>query len=124
MSSSFNGVDLFGSGPHRIKPETMGQQMIPQSEFSGGVGWYGLGAVPPVVTVEGRLVGASEAAVRSQLEAIQLQLITYPTPGPLVNDAGHTWTEMSFGRFVPAGPMEYGRVVSLAYTAWFYRLIP
>lgn len=122
MASNFKGVDLFGSGPHRFKPEPMGEAVTAVDPFSPGTGWITLGPILAQVNVEGRLVAADEAGLRVLLEAIRAQLILWPEEGTLENHAGHTWPSMSFGRFVPAGLIEHGRVASLAYTAQFYRV--
>lgn len=121
MGSRYKGIDLFGSGPHRFRPEPLGQALVAFEPLAPGTGWIGLGNVKPSVTVEGYLVGADEAAVREALETIRAELLLWPEAGLLVNHAGHEWADMVFGRFTPGGVIEQGRVASLKYAAFFYR---
>jgi hypothetical protein len=122
MSSSYKGIDLFGSGPHRFRRDVEGQLMVPAFEFSPMPGWTSLGTVTPVVLVEGRLSAGSAAGLRTLIDAIRAQLLLWPEPGTLVSADGTSWVEMSFGRFEPTGPAAYGRTVSQGYVARFYRM--
>lgn len=122
MASTFKGLDLFGSGPHRFSVAREGQAM--QSELfenPPAPGTRYIGLVELRVTITGRLVAASESALWTIRDAITAQLLDPPVPGTLIDHHGRTWTDMSFVRFIPADRTDRGRVRSLAYTARFTR---
>lgn len=123
MPSSFKGNDLFGSGPHRFSQGRQGQVMV---------SWISLGTVQPGtvalglteldVTVNGRLVAPSEAALWTLRDTIVAELEESPTPGTLVDLHAHQWTDMSFIDFQEGGRTDRGRVWSMGYTAVFRRI--
>lgn len=121
--SSYKDIDLFGSGPQRFIVEAMGQQMVPRLMSAFLSGSQAVGPQEVLVTVQGRLVAPSAQGLREQIEDIRAQLALYPDPGTLIGPDGYAWTGMSFARFEPQGPTAYGREVSLAYIAKFYRLL-
>jgi hypothetical protein len=71
------------------------------------------------ITVRGRLVATSEAALWTARDAVTAMLINPPTAGALVDHTGRTWTGMSFIRYEEAEVRDRGRVWSMAYTATF-----
>jgi hypothetical protein len=127
MPSSFKGLDLFGSGPHRFAVARQGQaitsELFATPPASGSL--Y-LGLAELAVTVAGRLVAASEAALWALRDAITAQLLDPPAPGTLVDLHGRTWSDLSFVSFAPADRTDRGRVWSLAYEARFlkFRVYP
>ncbi|MBI1190679.1 MAG: hypothetical protein GC200_08390 [Tepidisphaera sp.] len=123
MSSSFKGLDLFGSGPHRFSVGPRGQ-LITANFFNGGgdAGSTLQGLIAWQVVVKGRLVAASEAALNALREAVLAQLEATPTPGDLVDTHGRTWSGMSFVTFQEGDRVDRGRVWSVSYTATFLHL--
>lgn len=123
--SVFKGVDLFGSGPHRFRVEPVGQVLRERSFFFGSPSEHGRIPVGPLdleVVVEGRLVGASDAAVWTQIDAIQTQLDAFTPAGTLENGRGRVWEGMYFVGFAMSGGFDRGRVVSVGYEAMFRTL--
>lgn len=122
MSSSFKGLDLFGSGPHRFSLGKRGQLVVADFALGGfDAGSVPLGLLELDITVRGRLVAAGEAALWSLRDTITAQLLHPPTPGTLVDPNGRAWSDMSFVSFTEADRTDRGRVRSIAYTALFRR---
>ena len=122
MSSSFKGINLFGSGPHRFALGVQGQRVVPDYVLGfGGAGTTPVGLVEAEVVVTGRLVASSEASLWAQRDAIVAQLLDPPAPGLLVDHHGREWATMSFIVFTEGARIDRGRMVSLAYTAQFRR---
>ncbi|MCC5824021.1 MAG: hypothetical protein LAT64_13125 [Phycisphaerales bacterium] len=120
--SSFKGVNLFGSGPHRFTVGREGRRVVTYAALTGDPsvpGSFASGDHELRVTVTGRLTAASEAALWSQRDAITAQAASASGPGTLADGKGRTWTDMKLLTFTPAGPIDRGRVLSLAYTAEF-----
>lgn len=124
MASSFKGVDLFGSGPHRFTLGRQGHLVIPDVSF--GIfepGSFPYGLVELDVIVTGRLVAASDAALWVLRDAITGAFEDEPTPGTLVDLQGRAWNTMSFIRYEEQETVDRGRVVSIGYVATFRRFL-
>ncbi|MFI4898389.1 MAG: hypothetical protein ACIARR_11245 [Phycisphaerales bacterium JB059] len=128
MGSSFKGLDLFGSGPHRFVMGRQGLYAVPLSVVSGdpaqaGSSWFG--DLELEVHVLGRLVGESEGALWALRDAITAQAESSNTPvaGTLVDGHGRAWDSMSLYRYEETGPTDRGRVWSVGYVARFRRFI-
>jgi len=122
MSSSYGGVDLFGSGPHRFHEVKHG--LFTVTEFALGImqsGTVSLGVAELEVVVTGRLVAGSEAALWALRDAITARVVHPPVRQTLIDHHGRQWTDMSFLRFEPADRTDRGRVLSLRYAATFRR---
>ena len=125
MGSSFKGVDLFGSGPHRFSLDRQGHLVI--SAF-GGFGDFSpdtfpIGLVELEVVVTGRLVAASESALWTRRDAIvaQFEDSFEPTPGALVDQAGRSFADMVIFDYVEDDRVDRGRAWSVGYEARFRR---
>ncbi len=121
--SSFKGLDLFGSGPHRFSVGPRGQLIT--SNFFNGAGNAGStaqGLIAWQVIVRGRLVGATQGALQAARDAVVAQLQATPTPGDLVDTRGRTWPAMSLVSFQEGDRTDRGRVFSVAYAAVFQLL--
>lgn len=121
--SSFKGIDLFGTGPHRFSVGPRGQLIT--SNFFNGAGNAGStaqGLIAWQVIVKGRLAGATQAALDAARDAVLAQLEPTPTPGDLVDTRGRTWEGMSFVSFQEGDRTDRGRLYSVAYTAVFQLL--
>jgi hypothetical protein len=122
--SSFDGEDLFGSGPHRFQTGASGVQLELNARGAPGLpGSRAIGPLETTVTVRGRLVAASDSGLRAQLSAINAKLTMPPVRGTLVDEQGGVTTGVDFVNFAPGDRVDRGRVVSLAYEARFVALI-
>jgi hypothetical protein len=123
MPSSFKGLDLFGSGPHRFASLREGTLVVTGFALGGSSpGGVALGLVDVEVRVLGRLVAVSEPVLWRLRDAIAAQLAFPPVPGVLVDQFGRRWEGMSLTWFEPAEKTDRGRERSLAYECAFRRL--
>lgn len=121
--STFNGVSLFGSGPHRFLEGRRGQSLQSQLFASPpGPGTLYLGLVETRVRVRGRLVAASEAGLWALRDAVTAQLQDPPVYGTLADGRGRAWDSMSLVGFRVSDRVDRGRAFSVAYEATFIRL--
>jgi len=120
MSSSFKGLDLFGSGPHRFSTGKRGELVV--SHFALGVydaASSPFGLLELDVVVKGRLVASSESALRVLRDAVTAQLSHPPVPGTLIDLHGRSWSGMSLVSYTEADRVDRGRAWSVGYTAVF-----
>lgn len=120
--SSFKGVDLFGSGPHRFVVGLQGRRIVSNAAVGGtpsvdGSSTYGDRELR--VTVIGRLVASSESALWSLRDAIVSRAASTEAEGELADGNGRTWADVYLFGFEPSGDVDRGRVFSLGYTAEF-----
>ncbi len=121
--STFNELDLFGSGPHRFAQLTLGEYLLVNARVDPyQAGSTAVGPLELAITVRGRLVAESEADLWALRDDIAALLTHPPTVAQLKEDAGRTWDNMSFVAFTPADRTDRARAVSLAYEATFIRL--
>jgi len=121
MASTFAGLNLFNSGPHRFIVGTLGR--LTRGPY-----------VHPNVTSRtqdfdvreltlfqtGRLIAASEAALWSLVDAIKVQA-ELPRTGTLVDHHARSWTNLTLVRFAPDDRVDRGRTFSLRYEALYIR---
>ena len=121
MPSSFNGVDLFGPGPHRFAQGPQGNAVASNTAFLGTFvpGSLAYGMLDLDVIVTGRLVAASEAALWTARDAITAVLTFPATPATLIDHHAHSWTSMTFYRFEEGPRTDRGRQHSLTFRAYF-----
>ncbi len=123
MPSSFNSLDLFGSGPHRFREGRRGQVWLePEQADPAGDTTTLLGEREPDVVVTGRLVGATESALWQLRDAITAELTDPPTGATLEDQSGRQWADMSFLEFRVDDRVDRGRSISVGYRALFRRL--
>lgn len=123
MASSFKSKNLFGSGPHRFGMGVQGE--LAPLNISLGIGDSGstlLGLLELNVTVEGRLVAGSESALWALRDAVVAELSHPPTAGTLVDNAGRSWTSMTFISYTETSAVARGRAWSVGYRALFRRM--
>lgn len=122
MASSFKGLNVFGSGPHRFAEGRRGVVTVSALfDTPPGSGTRPIGVAEVSVVVSGRLMASSEAGLWGLRDAIA-GLIDHPqTPGVLVDHAGRSWSDMSLVRFSVGDRVDRGRMVSVAYVAKFVR---
>jgi len=123
MASTYAGLGLFNSGPHRFQEDVRGYLALSNGLVLGAPGIPGTiltGRLERTVLVKGRLVASSEAGLWTLRDAIAAVFTPAPgTPGLLIDHAGRQWTDMTFVRFDPADRVDRGRVWSLRYEAKF-----
>lgn len=120
--SSYKGVDLFGSGPHRFAVGPRGERVVPNYVLGApGSGSTPTGPIEVDVVVRGRLTGGTMSQLWSKRDAITAQLASPPAAGTLIDESGRSWADMSFIAFEEGDRVERGRVCSLAYRAVFRR---
>lgn len=122
MSSSFKGVDYFGSGPHRFVVGKQGRRVVSLSTVAGDPtlsGSFEVGDRELRVEVRGRLVAQSEAGLWALRDALTLQAAFEVTGGTLVDHHGHEWEDVVLLTVEWAGAATRGRVWSVGYSAVF-----
>lgn len=120
--SSYRGLDLFGSGPHRFSFPRRGQLVILDFQLGfSGAGSTAMGLLETDVIVRGRLVAPSDAALWTLREAIIGQIDDPPAPGDLIDHRGRVFSGMSLITFEEEDRTDRGRTVSVAYRAVFRR---
>lgn len=120
--STFAGLGLFNSGPHRFALKTLGALWVPPLALDPLQSRVEVFAVNLELQIKqtGRLVALTEADLWSQVEAIRAR-VNARTLGTLVDNTGQTWTGMTLLTFRPAEEVDRGRLFSLAYTADYVR---
>jgi len=123
--SSYRGLDLFGSGPHRTEIARRGQVVVPWSVATDnpivpGAATYG--DLELIVTIRGRLVASSESALWGLREAVAAESAFAEGGGTLVDTRGRSYEAMWFIRYEEFGAVDAGRVWSIGYEAAFRRL--
>lgn len=121
MGSSYKGVDLFGSGPHRFFAGRTGRRVVPLSVIADDASVAGseqFGDLEVRVSVRGRLVASSGSGLWSLVDAI-VSRAGDADSGVLDDGAGRLWAGVKLLTFEPIGSVERGREVSLAYEAVF-----
>ena len=119
--SSFEGLNLFGSGPARFRQMAQGSVVV-ANYVIGATPANGSTAQGPIeldVVVRGRLVAGNEGALWELRDAITAVLTDPPTTGSLFDDAGRKWEDMSLVRYVEGDRVDRGRMVSVGYEAVF-----
>lgn len=122
--SSFRGLDLFGSGPHRFVVPDRSLVVIPlwviaSTGYDDGLGSVVLGEREVIVEVRGRLVATSESVLWALRGAVAGEADTPQTSGALVDNNGHTWSDMTLVKYEETGAIDRGRVWSMGYVAVF-----
>lgn len=123
--SSFRSLDLFGSGPHRTLIARRGLHVVPDAITYDQpiLPWAAAyGDLELIVTIRGRLVAASEAALWTLREAVADETELAKGEATLVDTRGRTYEDMWFIRYEEFGTVDRGRVWSMAYEATFRAL--
>jgi len=126
MASSFGGVDLFGSGPHRFRFEPRGLDGVSLAAIfqdASQAGTAVIGDEELKIVVEGRLVAASEAGLWSLREAVAGAAAQSAGSATLIDEADRSFEQMWLDEYAELGAVDRGRVYSIAYSATFVRLL-
>lgn len=122
--ATFRGLDLFSSGPHRVRINLAGRLYLPPL-----VGINTSSSTLDVTTAElqieqsGRLAAPDEATLWQRVQAI-VDTAEGVQPGTLLLDSGQQWTNLRMLRFGTPDPPDRGREFSIAYTIEYRRLGP
>lgn len=120
--SSFKGHSIFASGPHRFTVGLRGAYILTSGQLgTPGPNSFPSGSRELEIVVKGRLVATSRAGLETLRDAMTAELIDPPTAGTLVDGGGRSWADVSMIGYEEEGPVERGRVWSVAYTATFRR---
>ncbi|HYC99837.1 MAG TPA: hypothetical protein VEB22_01300 [Phycisphaerales bacterium] len=115
--SSFDGLDLFGSGPCTFTAGPRGSQWARKIDLgTNDAGIHILGAHTVSVEVRGRLTAANAAALKAVTDALDAAA---GNKGDLVDDTGRTWPDLTLIEIVYEAPPESGRLWSIPYRAYF-----
>lgn len=121
MPSSWKGVNLFGSGPHRFAVTRRGFLLAPDFTSSDPTPvLFEYGPLEWDVLVTGRLIAATDAALWTLRDAIQTSLDAKGL-GTLIDLHGRSFASMFFSRLTFGEVTDRGRVVSIGYVAQFHR---
>ncbi len=120
----FDGLELFSSGPHRIEIGTLGRRWLaPFAASNEDTSTLDLGPREVRLTQRGRLVAPDAAALHALLAPIRAAAEAART-GPLVDTDGVIWPGMTMLEIEPVGPLDRGRLVTLAYVVRYVRIGP
>lgn len=125
MASTFKGIGLFNSGPHRFSRKPVGEFVLSVFAATGtpAAGSLPIGPLELVIEVRGRLVAGDDAGLWALRDAVGAQLTDPPQKGTLVDHHGKSFADMSFVEFEEEDRTDRGALVSVAYTARFVRFL-
>ncbi len=112
---TWNGTNLFGSGPHRVRLERSGRDYLPPGvgdNFNGFT--LDLGPLEVRLVQTGRLVAGTESALFALADAVRA-VAEGQTAGTLALPGVRTWPDVRMMRFASTGPVDRGRLVSMPY---------
>jgi len=121
VSSSYQGEDIFGSGPHRFSMAPVGLFVASKSSLNQfpTPGSVALGYLELEVIVRGRLIADEDDDLWDLRDAITAKAVFPTDPGTLIDHHGRQWTDMTLHRFETEDRVDRGRRVSVGYTAVF-----
>lgn len=121
--SAFQGMDLFGSGPHRFVMEAVGRYT--EDAGLGPIWWTASvdhGVRELRIRQEGRLSAPTEVQLWALIDAIRAKA-EQPATGVLNDGNGRIWTQMTMRRFQLESDFDRGRVVSVRYSVRYYQVV-
>ncbi len=123
MGSTFAGLSLFDSGPHRFAPRTMGRLWLPPLAVDALQETTLVLDVPRelMIAQTGRLIADDDAGLWGQVDVIRGHAEAALT-GTLVEASGRAWAGVTLLGFSPAEQVDRGRRVSLSYSAVYIDL--
>ena len=121
MSSSFKGLNLFGSGAHRFWMGKQGLFVVALRAFGDPSipGSVAFGDLELEVIVRGRLTASSDAGLWTIRDAITAQAMFPGTAGTLIDHHGRSWASMTLIRYEEDERTDRGGMVSMGYEARF-----
>ena len=123
MASTFAGLSLFESGPHRFAMGRFGRHFLePDRGVNTAPTTWDREQAEVTVLQTGRLIAPDDAALMTLVDAIRNEA-ELPRTGTLVDHHGRSWDTMTMLRFEPDDRVDRGRVVSLGYSALYRRIL-
>lgn len=120
MPVTFDGKQLFGSGPHRVSVRPIGQELLQRFRvLSNSPGLQPNGVLDFAVVVRGRLVADDEEGLWLMRDGIDLELTDPPLPRQLEDGVARSLGELRFVSFATGDRTDRGRKVSLEFEAVF-----
>ena len=121
MASTFAGLSLFNSGPHRFWLGRTGRFVRGPFEtpFELAVS-TDEGKRELQIVQLGRLVATNNAALWTLVEAVRTEA-ELPRTGTLIDHTGKQWTNMTLVSFEPGRRIDRGRAFSMTYRAVYLR---
>lgn len=123
MASTFAGMGLFNSGPHRFALRPAGRVFLPPLRFDLLTDVTVVYDTPLEAAIEqtGRLVAEEESSLWSLVDAVANEARAART-GTLVDHSGRAYADMTLLLFTPSDRVDRGRVFSVGYSARYVRL--
>ena len=123
MASTFAGLSLFESGPHRFAAGRFGRHYLePDRGINSSPTTWDREQAEVTVFQRGRLIAADDAALFALVDAIRAEA-ELPRTGTLVDHHGRSWASMTMLRFELDGDVDRGRVVSVGYTVTYRHIL-
>ena len=123
MASTFAGLSLFESGPHRFAIGHVGRHFLePDRGSNTAPTTWDRGKAELTIFQSGRLVAADDAALMALVDAIRAEA-ELPRTGTLVDHHGRAWPGMTMLRFEPEGRIDRGREVSQGYSVLYRNIL-
>lgn len=119
MASTFAGLSLFGSGPHRFAVGSLGRHFLePDRGINSAPTTWDREQAELTIYQRGRLAAASDATLMALVDAIRAEA-ELPRTGTLVDHHGRSWTNLTMLRFEMEDRIDRGRVVSVGYSVMY-----
>lgn len=121
MASTFAGLSLFNSGPHRFALGRVGR--LTRAPFTSGLELpYTTNEAKRELTIlqTGRLIAASNSALWALIDAITAEA-ELPRTGTLIDHHGRSFANLTLIAFRPDERIDRGRTFSLAYRCTYIR---
>jgi hypothetical protein len=123
MASTFAGLSLFDSGPHRFAMERFGRHYLePDRGINTAPTTWDREQAEVTIVQRGRLVAGDDAALMALVDAVRAQA-ELPRTGTLVDHHGRSWASMTMLSFAPGERVDRGRTVSVAYTVLYRHIL-
>ena len=120
----FDGVDVCGGGPTRLTLGPAGEYLLERARVDPyASGSQPIGPLEMRLIVTGRLVASDDESLGELVESVRQLLTDPPSAFEVTDRAGRAWEQMSFVRFEPTGPVEYGRQASMGFRAELVRFL-
>ena len=119
--SSLDGQNLFGSGPHSIRPGTWSRAMQHRS-FPGidGELVLDMGLRSRQIVQTGRLQAGTASAIHTLMSAVETKLDG--STHALIDDLGRTYSAVLVEKFEPTTPVRRGQSFWCDYTIVYHQL--
>ena len=122
MSSTFAGLQLFDSGPHRFMLTHVGRAVAPPRREMNVTNFTENYAVRELeIEQHGRLVADKIETLSGIIESIRMHA-ELGTRGVLVDTQGMTYQDMTLVGFTMREPIAVGRMLSVRYSVRYIRL--